>query len=317
MPMDPAIGLALLASLIALLITSLLFALRSSRRAVHLSPALRRLAKPVVLPQSQIVDGKHFPLTLSPVDANAGTAARTVLAGTLRQEILTLVRTHGAVLLRGWNPPTAAHFSELMTMLELPVTAMECSAGPRFAVAPNVFTANEAPPSERIPFHHEMAQCDAPPSVVGFFCEIAAPHGGATPLLHSHLAAAFLRKHHPAVAARLKAVGVKCTPLPHPAAQARRPSPPPHPRATRAPRRAPRASTDASLVLRGSDVRIMPPVTDPSSALGKSWRHSLRVETREQAKATPLRLRLRLPMPISMPLPMPISMPLPLPMMQA
>ena len=61
----------------------------------------------------------------------------------------------------------------------------------------------------------------------------------------------------------------------------------------------------------------MPPVTDPSSALGKSWRHSLRVETREQAKATPLRLRLRLPMPISMPLPMPISMPLPLPMMQA
>ena len=224
MPMDPAIGLALLASLIALLITSLLFALRSSRRAVHLSPALRRLAKPVVLPQSQIVDGKHFPLTLSLVDANAGTAASTVLAGTFRQEILTLVRTHGAVLLRGWNPPTAAHFSELMTMLELPVTAMECSAGPRFAVAPNVFTANEAPPSERIPFHHEMAQCDAPPSVVGFFCEVAAAHGGATPLLHSHLAAAYLRKHHPAVAARLKAVGVKCTPLPHPAAQASRPT---------------------------------------------------------------------------------------------
>ena len=69
----------------------------------------------------------------------------------------------------------------------------------------------------------------------------------------------------------------------------------------------------------------MPPVTDPSSALGKSWRHSLRVETREQAKATPLPLRLRLPlrlplplpMPISMPLPMPISMPLPLPMMRS
>ena len=66
-------------------------------------------------------------------------------------------------------------------------------------------------------------------------------------------------------------------------------------------------------------------MTDPSSALGKSWRHSLRVETREQAKATPLPLRLPLrlpislplPMPISMPLPMPISMPLPLPMMQA
>ena len=90
MPLDTTVGLALLASLIALLITSLLFALRSSRRAVHLSPALRRLAKPVVLLQSQIVDGKHFPLTLSPVDANAGPAARIALACTFRQEILTL-----------------------------------------------------------------------------------------------------------------------------------------------------------------------------------------------------------------------------------
>lgn len=233
-----------LTSLIALLIASLLFALRYYRRAIHISPAFRRLTKPVFLPQSRIVDGKLFPLTLSPVDANAGAAARISLAGTFHAEILALVRTHGAVLLRGWDnkAQTAAHFSELMATLELPTTAMACSAGPRFAVAANVFTANEAPPEERIPFHHEMAQCDAPPSVVAFFCEVAAPHGGATPLLHSHLAAAYLRKHHPAVAARLKAVGVKY-------------------------------------------VRIMPPVTDPSSALGKSWRHSLRVETREQAEA--------------------------------
>ena len=52
------------------------------------------------------------------------------------------------------------------------------------------------------------------------------------------------------------------------------------------PRRRPtRATPEASLVWRAADVRIMPPVTDPSSALGKSWRHSLRVETREQAEA--------------------------------
>ena len=157
---------ALLTSLVALLITSLLFTLRYYRRALHhLSPALRRLTKPIVLPHSRIVDGKLFPLTLSPVDANADASARIFLAGTFRQEILALVRMHGAVLLRGWSkctPPavckaqTAAHFSELMATLELPVTAMACSAGPRFAVAANVFTANEAPPAERIPFHHEM-----------------------------------------------------------------------------------------------------------------------------------------------------------------
>lgn len=27
-----------------------------------------------------------------------------------------------------------------------------------------VFTANEAPPAEPIPFHHEMAQCDDKPN---------------------------------------------------------------------------------------------------------------------------------------------------------
>ena len=234
----------LLVSLIVALITSLLFALvsRFHRHAVQLPLNLKLLVKPMVLPQSRIVDGKLFPLTLTPKYANAGAAARIALTCACNQEILALVRTHGAVLLRGWGDSGAAHFSELIATLGLPVTAMACSAGPRFAVAANVFTANEAPPAERIPFHHEMAQCDAPPSVVAFFCEVASPRGGATPLLHSHLAAAYLRKTSPVVAARLKAVGVKY-------------------------------------------VRIMPPVTDPSSALGKSWRHSLRVETREQAEA--------------------------------
>ena len=155
----------LLASMISLLVTSLLLCARSYRRSVHLSSTLRRLIKPVVLDQAFIVDGKLFPLTLSPTDANAGAAARISLARANSQEILALVRTHGAVLLRGWGKCSASHFSELMATLELPVTAMACSAGPRFAVAANVFTANEAPPAERIPFHHEMAQCNSPPSV--------------------------------------------------------------------------------------------------------------------------------------------------------
>ena len=90
---------------------------------------------------------------------------------------------------------------------------MRCSAGPRTEVASCrdavVFTANEAPPSEKIPFHHEMAQCDTPPSLVLFFCERGATTGGATPIVQSHLAARFLRERHPAVAAKLASVGVR------------------------------------------------------------------------------------------------------------
>ncbi|KOO23262.1 taurine catabolism dioxygenase [Chrysochromulina tobinii] len=58
-----------------------------------------------------------------------------------------------------------------------------------------------------------------------FFCEQSAPSGGATPIIESHLAAAYLRSRHPDVAARLEQKGVRY-------------------------------------------VRIMPPVTDTSSALG-------------------------------------------------
>jgi len=47
---------------------------------------------------------------------------------------------------------------------------MGCSAAPRTELAPGVFTANEAPPQEPIPLHHEMAQCDVRPTYVAFHC---------------------------------------------------------------------------------------------------------------------------------------------------
>jgi hypothetical protein len=87
-----------------------------------------------------------------------------------------------------------------------------------------------------------MAQCDAPPAVVLFFCERAAPVGGTTPIIQSHIAASYLRAQHSGVAARLAELGVRY-------------------------------------------VRVMPAVTDASSALGKSWKHSLRVETADEAEA--------------------------------
>lgn len=195
----------------------------------------------IILPEAKMIDGAMFPLALVPKDANAGAAERIAFVRAHHIELLALVRQYGAVLLRGWGSCSPEHFSEISLSLDLKTTDMACSAGPRFPVAKNVFTANEAPPSERIPFHHEMAQCDAPPSVVMFFCETPATCGGATPIIKSHLAATFLRERYPAVAERLAAKGVRY-------------------------------------------IRIMPPVTDPSSALGKSWKHSLRVESEEAAE---------------------------------
>ncbi len=40
-----------------------------------------------------------------------------------------------------------------------------------------VFTSNESPPSEPIPWHHEMAQTAHPPSHILFYCDVPALEG--------------------------------------------------------------------------------------------------------------------------------------------
>lgn len=114
------------------------------------------------------------------------------------------VKTHGAVLLRGW-PFDAHEFARLARLFGEPLGRITCSAGPRLEVIEGVvFTANEAPPSESIPFHHEMAQCPTPPEFVLFACETPPARGGATPLIRSSRMAAELWRAYPKVAQRLR-----------------------------------------------------------------------------------------------------------------
>jgi hypothetical protein len=118
---------------------------------------------------------------------------------------LALVRAHGAVRVRG-----VLDFARYARSLGLEVRRdLECSAGPRVEVTPGVHTSNEAPPSEHIPVHHEMAQCAAPPAVVAFHCEVPPSAGGATPIVRSSEVARELRARYPALADRLAREGVR------------------------------------------------------------------------------------------------------------
>lgn len=130
------------------------------------------------------VDGRPFPLALGPADASTASPRRlTELVEDNRDGLLHLIATHGAVLMRGWDgastllpsdPACANDFAATVAALKLCDFAAACSAAPRTPVAPAVFTANEAPPTELIPFHHEMAQCPTQPNFVIFFCEAEA-----------------------------------------------------------------------------------------------------------------------------------------------
>lgn len=127
-----------------------------------------------------------------------------------RDDLLRLVEQYDAVLLRDFDGAASAQdFSSFVNSLGLGAFEMGCSAAPRTNVAPGVFTANEAPPTEPIPFHHEMAQCDDKPAYVMFFCEYPATSGGATPIIPSAAVVAHLREHAPDVADKLRELGVR------------------------------------------------------------------------------------------------------------
>ena len=60
-----------------------------------------------------------------------------------------------------------------------------------------IFTANEAPADQKIPFHHELAQTSNPPSYVSFYCKQSAETGGETPLIDSTLVYQYLHQKYP------------------------------------------------------------------------------------------------------------------------
>lgn len=64
----------------------------------------------------------------------------------------------GAILFRGFPVISASDFNDVVEAFgfdELPYVG---GAAPRTNVVGRVFTANESPPDQKIPFHHEMAQ---------------------------------------------------------------------------------------------------------------------------------------------------------------
>uniref|UniRef100_A0A6V2PXB5 TauD/TfdA-like domain-containing protein n=1 Tax=Emiliania huxleyi TaxID=2903 RepID=A0A6V2PXB5_EMIHU len=150
-------------------------------------------ARPVSIDEERVFAGRAFPMTLSPL--LSGRTTLTEWAAEHRETLLQLVRENGAVLLRGFGGmETPQGFSDFVMGLRLEEFGMGCSAAPRTEVAPGVFTANEAPPQEKIPFHHEMAQCEDKPAFLFFYCEFPAQTGGATPIIPSNAVATHLRE---------------------------------------------------------------------------------------------------------------------------
>ncbi|KAJ9568437.1 hypothetical protein OSB04_004403 [Centaurea solstitialis] len=70
-------------------------------------------------------------------------------------------------------------------------------AGSRTEVVGRVYTANEAPPDQEIPFHHEMSHATVYPSKLFFFCEVEPGSGGETCIALSHVIYEKMKQKHP------------------------------------------------------------------------------------------------------------------------
>lgn len=74
---------------------------------------------------------------------------------------------------------------------------------------PQVLTTNESPPSEPIPFHHELAQTPNPPSHICFYCSVNAAEGGSTPLIRSDEVYNWLSDKYPEETEKFEKLGVR------------------------------------------------------------------------------------------------------------
>jgi D-xylose reductase len=135
-----------------------------------------------------------------------GAAAKSVEVETLTPRgFVDLIDAHKALLFSSPEKKLDVEdFGHLLTSLQLDYFPYIGGAAPRTIIPveasperPIVFTANESPPSEPIPFHHELAQTPNPPSYVFFYCETPAETGGQTPIIDSTAVYRFAKENHP------------------------------------------------------------------------------------------------------------------------
>nr|GMD35478.1 clavaminate synthase-like protein At3g21360 [Ipomoea batatas] len=159
------------------------------------------------IPQQKRFDGKPFPAVLSP-NPNVPSASFPVAIKEQKPWLDALLHQSGAILFKGFPVNSASDFNDVVEAFgyeELPYVG---GAAPRTNVVGRVFTANESPPDQKIPFHHEMAQVPEYPSKLFFYCEVEPGSSGETPIVLSHVVYEKMKSKYPEFVERLEEHGL-------------------------------------------------------------------------------------------------------------
>ncbi|KAL9264228.1 Clavaminate synthase-like protein [Drosera capensis] len=179
--------------------------------------AAELIFKELRLPQQRLYDGIVFPLILSP-NTNIKIPPSTNFHNSV-SSFPEAVRTHkswledrlhdaGAILFRGFHVDSAEDFNEVVEAFDFEELPYIGGAAPRNKVVGRVFTANESPPDQKIPFHHEMAQVLEFPSKLFFFCDIEPASGGETAIVLSHIIYQRMKDKYPEFVQQLEEHGL-------------------------------------------------------------------------------------------------------------
>lgn len=162
------------------------------------------------IPQQSESGGRVFPLVLAAAEDGRSVQHLCEWLGANLDKLFADLQDHGAVLLRGFAINEPEEFSQVVEALELENMPYIGGAAVRNKVAGDkILTANEAPPSEPIPFHHEMAQVPNPPAYLVFCCDVPAAEGGETPIILSNEVYRFASATYPDFMARVESLGVR------------------------------------------------------------------------------------------------------------
>ncbi|PWA79062.1 tauD/TfdA-like domain-containing protein [Artemisia annua] len=101
-----------------------------------------------------------FPVVLTPNLKLTKTVELTEAIKANRSWLDSLLHRSGAVLFRGFSVSSASDFNDVVESSGYEDFSYGVGgAGSRTKVIGRVYTANEAPPDQDIPFHHEMSHC--------------------------------------------------------------------------------------------------------------------------------------------------------------
>ena len=132
------------------------------RRGHSSSPASLNLTMANHFSEIGIAQQKHyntipFPSVVSPIPSAAPSLLAAAVAAD-KSYLDSLLHKTGAILFRGFPLTTASDFNDAVGAFDFEELPYVGGAAPRTNIVGRVFTANESPPDQKIPFHHEMAQ---------------------------------------------------------------------------------------------------------------------------------------------------------------